>query len=118
MAAPGSAGGHASLSNTIAAPSGLRPNPRQLHRWLVPIAAVPLLFTATTGALAGVLEARGVEAEWLLLWHSGHLGPVDLSPHYSLVLGLLTLLLIGSGLPLLLRGRRRSAGAPSTGDKE
>ena len=87
----------------------MAPNPRQLHRWLVPIAAAPLLFTAATGALTGVLEDRGIEADWLLQWHIGHFGPLNLSPNYSLLLGILTLLLVGSGVPLLWRRRQRSA---------
>ena len=79
---------------------------RQLHRWVVPVAAAPLLLTATTGSLYSLLLEQGIDAFWLLKIHSGRFGPLNLQPYYSGLLGLLTLVVIGSGMALLLSSRR------------
>ena len=79
---------------------------RQLHRWVVPIAAAPLLLTAATGSLYSLLLERGIDAFWLIRIHSGRFGPINLQPYYSGLLGLFTLVVIVSGAGLLVsRGR-------------
>ena len=78
----------------------LRPS-RRLHRWVLPLAAAPLLLTALTGSVYSVLLDRGIDAFWLLKIHSGRFGPLNLQPYYSALLGGLTLLVIVSGLALL-----------------
>ena len=80
--------------------------PRRLHRWLVPIAAAPLLLTAASGSLYSLLLQRGIDAFWLLEIHSGHFGPVNLQPYYSVLLGALTLALAISGLLMLYQPQR------------
>jgi uncharacterized iron-regulated membrane protein len=87
-------------------------HPRRLHRWVVPITAAPLLFTAATGSLYSLLLARGVDAFWLVQLHSGRFGPINLQPYYSSLLGLFTLILAISGLLLLRDGARPGRGAP------
>lgn len=82
-------------------------SPRSVHRALVPIAAVPLLLTCLSGILFSLLEQRGLKLTWLLSIHTGHYGPLDLSPIYPTVLGLCVLALILTGLSLWLRGQRR-----------
>lgn len=82
---------------------------RSAHRSIVPIAAAPLLLTAITGVAYSLLEERHIEADWLLDLHIGHFGPLDLEPFYSLVLGICVLLLVGSGLSMWFRSRRKSA---------
>jgi len=84
-------------------------NPRRAHRALVPIAVAPLLLTAITGILFSLLEARHIEAEWLLALHIGHFGPLDLEPFYSVILGVCVLILSGSGLSLWLKTRRKAS---------
>ena len=80
---------------------------RQLHRWVVPVAAAPpLLLTAATGSLYSLLLEQGIDAFWLLKIHSGRFGPLNLQPYYSGLLGLFTLVVIGSGMALLLSSRR------------
>jgi hypothetical protein len=79
---------------------------RRLHRTLVPIAALPLLLTALSGSLYGALSARGIEAFWLMKLHTGNFGLINLQPWYSAILGLLTLVVAGSGLGLLIDARR------------
>jgi uncharacterized iron-regulated membrane protein len=83
---------------------------RQLHRWVVPIAAAPLLLTAATGSLYSLLLEQGVDAFWLLKIHSGRFGPLNLQPFYSALLGVFTLVVIVSGLAMLIsRGRAQAA---------
>ncbi|MBV2351789.1 hypothetical protein KUL97_08735 [Synechococcus sp. HK05] len=79
---------------------------RTLHRVLVPVAAAPLLLTAASGSLYSLLLERGIDAFWLIKIHTGRFGPINLQPYYSVLLGLLTLVVIVSGATLLLpRGR-------------
>jgi hypothetical protein len=85
---------------------------RRLHRLVVPVAALPLLLTALSGSLYSLLLERGVDAFWLLKIHTGHLGPINLNPYYSLLLGALTLVAVVSGLLLLLPPRATKGSAP------
>jgi uncharacterized iron-regulated membrane protein len=79
---------------------------RKLHRWVVPIAAAPLLLTAATGSLYSLLMERGIDAFWLLKIHAGRFGPLNLQPYYSALLGVFTVVVIISGAGLLVtRGR-------------
>lgn len=82
---------------------------RRAHRLVVPLAAAPLLLTAASGSLYSLLLERGIDAFWLLKIHTGKFGPINLQPYYSLLLGVLTLVVIISGLALLLSGRRSKA---------
>ena len=76
---------------------------RRLHRWLVPIAAAPLLMTAGTGSLYSLLLEQDIDAFWLLKIHTGDFGPINLQPIYSVILGVLTVVVTISGLVLLIR---------------
>lgn len=80
--------------------------PRNLHRFLVLIAAIPLLITAASGSIYSLLLERGIDAFWLLKIHAGKFGPINLQPYYSILLGILTLVLVVSGLQLLRQPRR------------
>lgn len=79
---------------------------RRLHRALVPLAALPLILTALSGSLYGLLSAQGIEAFWLMKLHTGNFGLLNLQPFYSAILGLLTLVVACSGLGLLIGARR------------
>ena len=76
---------------------------RRLHRWLVPFAAAPLLLTAGTGSLYSLLLEQDIDAFWLLKIHTGDFGPINLQPIYSVILGVLTVVVTVSGLVLLIR---------------
>ena len=76
---------------------------RRLHRWLVPIAAAQLLLTAGTGSLYSLLLEQDIDAFWLLKIHTGDFGPINLQPIYSVILGVLTVVVTVSGLVLLIR---------------
>lgn len=90
-------------------PRALNARFRRAHRVVVPLAAAPLLFTAASGSLYSLLLERGIDAFWLLKIHTGRFGPINLQPYYSLLLGVLTMVLIASGLGLLLTGGRSRA---------
>lgn len=78
---------------------------RQLHRFLVPIAALPLALTALSGAIYGMVLSRNIDAPWLLRLHTGNFGLINLQPIYAPTIGLMTLVLIASGVSLLFRAR-------------
>jgi len=85
---------------------------RQLHRLVVPLAAVPLLLTAASGSLYSVLLELGIDAFWLIKIHTGRFGPINLQPYYSMLLGVFTLIVIASGVGLLVA---RAEGLPAQG---
>ena len=70
---------------------------RRLHRWLVPIAAAPLLLTAGRGSLYSLLLEQNIDAFWLLKIHTGNFGAINLQPIYSVMLGVLTVVVTVSG---------------------
>ena len=78
---------------------------RRVHRWLVPIAAVPLLLTAISGSLYSILLEQGIDAFWLLKIHTGRFGWLNLQSFYPALLGVLTIVITASGLTLLIKPR-------------
>jgi hypothetical protein len=83
-----------------------RRNFRKTHRFLVPIAAVPILLTALSGSLYPIFESLDMNAEWLMDIHTGKFGVINLQSFYSSLLGVLTIVLALSGLGLLANNRR------------
>ena len=81
---------------------------REIHRAVVVVAALPLLITSATGSIYSLLLEQGIDAFWLLKIHTGRFGVVNLQPYYSWLLGVLTLLAIGSGLLLLWNRPKRT----------
>ncbi len=79
---------------------------RKVHRWLVPIAAFPLLITAGTGSLYSLLLEQEIDAFWLLKIHTGNFGVLNLQPVYPILLGALTVIVTMSGAAMLLRPSR------------
>lgn len=78
---------------------------RKLHRLLVPIAAAPLALTALSGAIYGTILHYNIDAPWLLRLHTGNFVVVNLQPFYSPLIGILTLVLVISGISLRCRPR-------------
>ena len=87
-------------------PRALSARFRRAHRLVVPIAAAPLLLTAASGSLYSLLLERGIDAFWLIKIHTGKFGPINLQPYYSLLLGVLTLVVIASGVAMLFSSNR------------
>lgn len=84
----------------------LKRRSRKLHRLVVPIAAIPLALTSMSGAIYGTVLAMNIDAPWLLRLHTGNFGVINLQPIYSPLIGVLTLVLIASGIALLVGARR------------
>ena len=53
-------------------------------------------------ARSGLISAQGIEAFWLMKLHTGNFGLINLQPFYSAILGVLTLVVAGSGLGMLI----------------
>ena len=79
---------------------------RKVHRWLVPLAALPLLITAGTGSLYSVLLEKEIDVFWLLKIHTGNFGVLNLQPFYPMLLGTLTVIVTLSGAAILMRPSR------------
>ena len=79
---------------------------RRVHRWLVPLAALPLLITAGTGSLYSVLLEQEIDVFWLLKIHTGNFGVLNLQPFYPMLLGTLTVIVTFSGAAMLMRPSR------------
>ena len=79
----------------------LKINKRKIHRKITAISAIPLLITIVSGTIYSILQPLGVDAFWLIKWHSGNFGIINLQPFYSIFLGLASIISILSGLRLL-----------------
>ena len=79
---------------------------RKVHRWLVPLTALPLLITAGTGSLYSVLLEQEIDVFWLLKIHTGNFGVLNLQSFYPMLLGTLTVIVTLSGAAMLMRPSR------------
>ena len=91
---------------------------RRIHRALVPIAAIPLIITALSGSIYGLMLANNIDAFWLLKVHTGNFGVLNLQPYYSAIIGILTLIIAISGVGLQLGGPRKGATSLSSKAKD
>ena len=74
---------------------------RKIHRKITVITAIPLLITIVSGTIYSILQPLGVDAFWLIKWHTGNFGIINLQPFYSIFLGIASIISIVSGLRLL-----------------
>ena len=79
----------------------LKTSQRKIHRKITAIAAIPLLITILSGTIYSILQPLGVDAFWLIKWHTGNFGIIDLQPFYSIFLGIASIISLISGLRLL-----------------
>ena len=79
----------------------LKPNQRKIHRKITAISAIPLLITIVSGTIYSILQPLGIDAFWLIKWHTGDFGIIDLRPYYSIFLGITSIISIISGIKLL-----------------
>ena len=79
----------------------LKTNKRKIHRKITAISAIPLLITIVSGTNYSILQPLGVDAFWLIKWHTGNFGIINLQPFYSIFLGISSIISIISGLRLL-----------------
>ena len=74
---------------------------RKIHRKVAAISAIPLLITIISGTIYTILQPLGVDAFWLIKWHTGNFSIINLQPFYSIFLGIASIISIISGLRLL-----------------
>ena len=79
----------------------LNTNKRIIHRKVAAISAIPLLITIVSGTIYSFLQPLGIDAFWLIKWHTGNFGIINLQPFYSILLGITSIISIISGLRLL-----------------
>ena len=61
---------------------------RKTHRKVAAISSIPLLITLISGTIYSFLQPLGVDAFWLIKWHTGNFGIIicSLFIRYFLVL--------------------------------
>ena len=79
----------------------LKTDKRKIHRKITAISAIPLLITILSGTIYSILQPLGLDAFWLIKWHTGNFGIINLQPFYSIFLGTSSIISIISGLRLL-----------------
>jgi len=79
----------------------LKTNQRKIHRKITTISAIPLLITILSGTFYSILQPLGIDAFWLIKWHTGKLDIINLQPYYSIFLGIASIISIISGVKLL-----------------
>ncbi|WP_008317777.1 hypothetical protein [Leptolyngbya sp. PCC 6406] len=82
---------------------------RQLHRALAPMMVVPLLITLLTGILFQTAIAAGRSGDflWLLEFHRGHFGPLNLQSIYPYLNGLGLLVMVVTGMVMWFQRPKR-----------
>jgi len=83
---------------------------RKIHRLLAPIMVLPVLLTLITGAFYQIadLAGNGDSFDWLLDWHKGKFGILNLDAIYPFLNALGILALAITGISLWFQSRRRS----------
>ena len=79
----------------------LKTTQRKIHRKITAISAIPLLITILSGTIYSILQPLGVDAFWLIKWHTGNFGIINLQPYYSIFLGIASIISLISGISLL-----------------
>jgi len=76
-------------------------NKRKIHRKVAALSAIPLLITIITGTAFSILQPFGIDAFWLIKWHTGNFGIFNFQPFYSIFLGISSIISVISGFKLL-----------------
>ena len=79
----------------------LKTDKRKIHRKITALSAIPLLITILSGTIYSILEPLGVDAFWLIKWHTGDFGFLNLQPFYSIFIGITSIISVISGIRLL-----------------
>ena len=79
----------------------LNTNQRKIHIKITAISAIPLLITILSGTIYSILQPLGVDVFWLIKWHTGNFGIINLQPFYSIFLGVASIISLISGISLL-----------------
>ena len=76
-------------------------NKIKIHRKIAALSAIPLLVTIISGTIYSFLQLFGVDAFWLIKWHTGNFGIFNLQTFYSIFLGISSIISVLSGINLL-----------------
>ena len=79
----------------------LKTDKRKIHRKITALSAIPLLITILSGTIYSMLQPLEVDAFWLIKWHTGDFGFLNLQPFYSIFLGISSIISLMSGVQLL-----------------
>ena len=79
----------------------LKLNKRNIHRKVAALSAIPLFITILSGTIYSFLQPLGVDAFWLIKWHTGDFGIINLQPFYSIFLGIASIVSLISGVKLI-----------------
>ena len=79
----------------------LKTDKRKIHRKITTLSAIPLLITILSGTFYSFLQPLGVDAFWLIKWHTGNFGIINLQPFYSIFLGISSIISVISGIKIL-----------------
>ena len=82
---------------------------RHLHYWFAPIMFFPLLLTSITGSLFQVAVSTGKAEQfiWLLDFHRGKFGRINLEVIYPLLNAFGVLMLVITGIIMWLQTKRK-----------
>ena len=82
---------------------------RHLHYWFAPIMFFPLLLTSITGSLFQVAVTTGKADQfmWLLEFHRGKFGRINLEVIYPILNAFGVLMLVITGIIMWLQTRRK-----------
>ena len=78
----------------------LKTDKRKIHRKITAFSAIPLLITIISGTIYSVLQPLGIDAFWLIKWHTGNFGVINMQPFYSIFIGIASIFSIISGVKL------------------
>jgi len=74
---------------------------RKIHRKVATLSSLPLLITIISGTIYSFLQPLGIDAFWLIKWHTGDFGVLNFQPFYSPLLGISSIISVFSGINLL-----------------
>ena len=79
----------------------LKTNKRKIHRKVTAISAIPLLITIISGTIYSFLQPLGIDAFWLIKWHTGDFSIINFQPFYSIFQVITSIISVISGIRLL-----------------
>ncbi|MGD1716549.1 PepSY domain-containing protein [Dapis sp. BLCC M172] len=82
---------------------------RQIHYWFAPIMLFPVLLTLITGSLfqISVITGQANDFIWLLEWHRGKFGRINLEMIYPFLNAFGMLMLAVTGIIMWFQTRRQ-----------
>ncbi len=84
---------------------------RQLHSWFAPLMLFPIFLTSTTGSLfqVAVITGKSEDFLWLLSWHRGKFGRINLEMIYPFLNAFGLLVLAVTGITMWFQTRKRTS---------